>query len=161
MQRIFKKVLATYKYVFNYNHLAVEHHWPNFMSICQLVMATVLWEENRHFAHLTEQTRSNPPQITASGTVRRGKNTQNKCSRKAKKTCATQYTQCSGRLQGTKRMQVWSATTPSPLGGYASDFNFIIAPKKIILSYSELKFLQTWHNTRHYIRTTKVLFIFF
>lgn len=47
MQRI-KKVLATYKYVFNYNHLAVEHHWPNFMSICQLVMAMVLsGEENR------------------------------------------------------------------------------------------------------------------
>lgn len=42
-----KKVLATYRYVFHYNHLAVENHWPNFMRICQLVMAMVLsGEEN-------------------------------------------------------------------------------------------------------------------
>lgn len=160
MQRIKKKrVLASYKYFFNYNHLAVEHHWPNFMSICQLVMAVVLsGEENRRFAHWADQ--KWPTTNHSKWHSLEGKNNQNKCSRKPKKSYPAQCTQNSGRLRGTKRLQVWSATTPSPLGSYPSDSNFIISPKKLFLSHPELKLLWTWHHTSHYTRTTKVLLQF-
>lgn len=108
-----QKKKISYKYISNYNHLAMEHQWPNFTSICQLVTAMVLsGEENKWLLIYWEairKIRSNPPQITHQVTIwMEGKNKQ-MYMETSEPSCLTRRSQRSWTLQGTKKLQVWGA----------------------------------------------------
>lgn len=142
----------------------MEHQWPNFTSICQLVTAMVLsGEENKWLLIYWEairKIRSNPPQITHQVTIwMEGKNKQ-MYMETSEPSCLTRRSQRSWTLQGTKKLQVWGAQI-LPYHHWVVinqiRISLFLLKKKIILSHPKLKFLWTWHCTRHYTRTIKAL----